>query len=32
MWDRMDELLVLVSQMESFMLTPAFVGVFGQTG
>jgi hypothetical protein len=30
--DRMDELLTLVNQVESFMLTPAFVGVFGQPG
>ena len=30
--DRMDELLTLVSQVESFMLTPAFVGVFGEPG
>ena len=30
--DRMDELLVLVNQVESFMLTPAFVGVFGDPG
>lgn len=30
--DRMDELLVLVNQVESFMLTPAFVGVFGDRG
>jgi len=30
--DRMDELLVLVNQVETFMLTPAFVGVFGQPG
>jgi hypothetical protein len=30
--DRMDELLVLVKQVESFMLTPAFVGVFGDPG
>ena len=28
--DRMDELLALVNQVESFMLTPAFVGVFGE--
>src|ERR1700752_138219 len=27
--DRMDELLVLVNQVESFMLTPAFMGAFG---
>jgi len=27
--DRMDELLVLVKQVESFMLTPAFMGAFG---
>ena len=27
--DRMDELLVLVKQVEDFMLTPAFVGKFG---
>jgi hypothetical protein len=30
--DRMDELLTLVSQVESLMLTPAFVGVFGEPG
>ena len=30
--DRMDELLTLAGQMESFMLTPAFVGVFGEPG
>jgi hypothetical protein len=30
--DRMDELLTLVSQVEIFMLTPAFVGVFGEPG
>ena len=30
--DRMDELLTLVSQVESLMLTPAFVGVFGDPG
>ena len=30
--ERMDELLVLVNQVESFMLTPAFVGVFGDPG
>src|ERR1700747_2378938 len=30
--DRMDELLTLVGQVESFMLTPAFVGVFGEPG
>src|SRR5271170_6574896 len=30
--DRMDELLTLVGQVESFMLTPAFVGVFGGPG
>jgi hypothetical protein len=28
----MDELLTLVNQVESFMLTPAFVGVFGGPG
>jgi len=27
--DRMDEMLVLVKQVESFMLTPAFMGAFG---
>lgn len=30
--DRMDELLVLVKQVEDFMLTPAFVGAFGSPG
>jgi hypothetical protein len=30
--DRMDEMLVLVKQVEDFMLTPAFVGVFGDPG
>jgi len=30
--DRMDEVLVLVNQVESFMLTPAFVRVFGEPG
>ncbi|MDT5183488.1 MAG: hypothetical protein QOI29_1646, partial [Mycobacterium sp.] len=30
--DRMEELLTLVDQVESFMLTPAFVGVFGDPG
>jgi hypothetical protein len=30
--DRMDELLVLIKQVEDFMLTPAFVGVFGSPG
>jgi hypothetical protein len=30
--DRTDELLVLVNQVESFMLTPAFVDVFGEPG
>ena len=30
--DRMDELLVLVEQVENFMLTPAFVAVFGDPG
>ena len=30
--DRIDELLTLVSQVESFMLTPAFVGAFGEPG
>ena len=30
--DRMDELLVLVNQVESFILTPAFVSVFGDPG
>ena len=30
MADRMDELLTLVGQLESYMLTPAFVGVFGE--
>jgi hypothetical protein len=30
--DRMDEMLVLVKQVEDFMLTPAFVGVFGSPG
>lgn len=30
--DRMDEMLALVKQVEDFMLTPAFVGVFGDPG
>ncbi|MGZ4512344.1 MAG: hypothetical protein ACXVX4_13600 [Mycobacterium sp.] len=30
--DRMDEMLVLVKQVEDFMLTPAFTGVFGDPG
>jgi hypothetical protein len=30
--DRMDEMVVLVDQVEKFMLTPAFVGVFGDPG
>ena len=30
--DRMDELVGLVKQVEDFMLTPAFIGVFGDPG
>jgi len=30
--DRMDEMIALIKHVEDFMLTPAFVGVFGEPG